>query len=57
MGIPLPKGATWCEACDGEGHELISAPSFDDPYYQQNTRNPCPDCYGSGFLLHDPEEE
>lgn len=57
MAVPLPKGAVWCDDCDGEGEELIPAPSFDDPYYRRRTGNPCVECHGDGFLLCDPEEE
>lgn len=57
MRVPLPIGAEWCTACDGEGEELVSEPSFDDPYYQRRTGDPCGECHGDGFLLRDPEEE
>jgi len=48
--VTLPSGAAWCDDCEGEGRELVSRPSFDDPYYQHRTGRDCETCCGTGIV-------
>ena len=44
-----------CEACHGTGRRWRHVPSFLDPYYEHETREPCPECAGTGTTEHEAE--
>ena len=43
-----------CSACLGTGRHWQHIPSFYDPYYEHETREPCPECDGTGKIEHEP---